>query len=556
MFVLGVLFYIFFVLGVLTIAIMNGSEIVYFSQLNGYAIKSLWCSLFDKIKDNLLNIFMCIVIIGTMYIVNFQNIYFKLVYLIVSIGVWVWAGNQFEYIKKIKYTKRIIRQSVVFLILTIVESILFCNISSFYLAIGFPLCFFLNYFIYFLTIVLLFPVEKVIGIIYLSTAKNKLRKHNKLIKIGITGSFGKTSVKEILNSILSQEYYTLATPKSYNTPFGISKTINEKLENAHEIFICEMGAKKRGEISELCKLVDVDLGIVTAVGRQHLSTFGSLENIYKTKKELPDYLFKKLCVFNLMNFYTSLMYKDFVYQKIGVFVLKHRNKAGIKKCIKNRQLGLKSLEYPHAIFCEFSKVNNVYAKNIKVCGTETSFDLNYNGQFVCGITTTLLGIHNVINILLASALAIVLNVSNLNISRGVKNLKSINARLEKKQNENGAIIINNGYNSNIDSAPYALSVLRLFDVKNKVVITPGLIECKDDYKCNYEFGKLISKYATEVIIVKKKNRQAIIEGLKAQKFPAKNIHVVDSFEFAKDVLNKSTNDYVFLIENDLPDNFS
>ena len=71
-----------------------------------------------------------------------------------------------------------------------------------------------------------------------------------------------------------------------------------------------------------------------------------------------------------------------------------------------------------------------------------------------------------------------------------------------------------------------------------------------------KFGKLISKYATEVIVVKKKNRQAIIDGLKAQKFPAKNIHVVDSFEFVKEVLNKSTNDYVFLIENDLPDNFS
>ncbi len=171
------------------------------------------------------------------------------------------------------------------------------------------------------------------------------------------------------------------------------------------------------------------------------------------------------------------------------------------------------------------------------------------------MTTTLLGVHNVINILLASALAIVLNLSSSNIARGVKNLKSINARLEKKQNENGAIIINNGYNSNIDSAPYALSVLKLFDVKNKVVVTPGLIECKDDYKCNYEFGKLIAKHATEVIVVKKKNRQAIVDGLKSQKFPSQRIHTVDSFESVKEVLSKSTKDYVFLIENDLPDNF-
>ncbi len=554
-FVLSVLFYVFFVLGVLTIAIMNGSEIIYYSQLNGYKISSLWRNFYDKVKDNLLNIFMCIVIIVTMYIVDFQNIYYELIYLLVTIGVWGWAGNQFEYIKKIKYTKRAIRQSIVFLILTIAVSILFCYIHSFYLTIGFPLCFFLNYIIYFLTIVLLFPIEKLIGTIYLSKAKKKLRKHNKLIKIGITGSFGKTSVKEILNSILSQEYYTLATPKSYNTPFGISKTINENLENAHEIFICEMGAKKRGEINELCKLVDVDLGIVTAVGRQHLSTFGSVENIYKTKKELPDYLYKKLCVFNLMNFYTSLMYKDFVYQKIGVFILKHRSISASKFVLKNKQVGLIAKQSRRAVFCEYSKINNVYAKNIKAYEAETTFDLNYNGKFVCSVSTTLLGVHNVINILLASALAIVLNVSSLNIARGVKNLKSINARLEKRQNENGAIIINNGYNSNIDSAPYALGVLKLFDVKNKVVVTPGLIECKDDYKCNYEFGKLIAKHATEVIVVKKKNRQAIVDGLKSQKFASQKIHTVDSFESVREVLNKSTKDYVFLIENDLPDNF-
>ena len=164
-FVLGVLFDVFFVLGVLIIAIMNGSEIIYYSQLNGYNVGSLWRSFFDKVKDNLLNIFMCIVIIVTMYIVNFQNIYYELIYLLVTIGVWCWAGNQFAYIKKIKYTKRAIRQSIVFLILTIAVAILFCYIHSFYLAIGFPLCFFLNYIIYFLTMVLLFPIEKLIGAI-------------------------------------------------------------------------------------------------------------------------------------------------------------------------------------------------------------------------------------------------------------------------------------------------------------------------------------------------------------------------------------------------------
>ena len=121
-----------------------------------------------------------------------------------------------------------------------------------------------------------------------------------------------------------------------------------------------------------------------------------------------------------MNFYTSLMYKDFVYQKIGVFILKHRAIAGNKFVVKNKQVGLIAKQARRAVFCEYTKLNNVYAKNIKAYGAETTFDLNYNGQFVCKVTTALLGVHNIINILLASALAIVLNVSSSNIARGVK----------------------------------------------------------------------------------------------------------------------------------------
>lgn len=111
--------------------------------------------------------------------------------------------------------------------------------------------------------------------------------------IGITGSYGKTSTKEFLYQILKQKYRVLRTPESYNTVFGIAKVVDLELDNNYDFFICEMGAYKRGEITELCEMVDPDYGILTGINEQHLERFGSLENIIKAKNELVDYVSKK-----------------------------------------------------------------------------------------------------------------------------------------------------------------------------------------------------------------------------------------------------------------------
>lgn len=544
-----------FILSFLIIGIMLGSELMYFVQLDGYNVKSIYKNSIVKIKDNILNIFMCAIIIFCMLILDLQNIYFCIVYLLVETSLWLWAGNQFEYINKIKNTKRLIRQCVLYVVLCLLMSILFLEINAYYLTIFLPLIFFLQYIIFNLVLIILYPIEKIIGAKFIKSAKKKLADNNKLIKIGITGSFGKTSTKEILNSILSCEYYTLSTPKSFNTPFGISKTINESLLNSHEIFICEMGAKRKGEITELCKMVSIDCGIVTAVGRQHLETFGSLENVYKTKKELPDYLYQKFCVFNLMNDFVMQMYKEYLYLKSGVFTLQKRNYLNVHKSFKTSKSFKCSKNKNLKILFEFPKNNNVYAKNIVSSSDFSTFEIWKDKNFICDVKTELIGIHNIINILLASAMALTIGISPKSIVRGVGNIKNIKARFEKNKNTNGAIIINNGYNSNLDSAPYTLKALNLFDAKHKLVVTPGLVECKNAFDDNYKFGKLLAKYCTEVIIVKKINRNAIKKGLISSGFDEKKIHIVDSFTEVRGVLEKATEDYVILIENDLPDNY-
>ena len=111
-----------------------------------------------------------------------------------------------------------------------------------------------------------------------------------LAVIGVTGSYGKTSVKFYLNTLLKAKYNVLMTPESYNTPMGVVKTVRGSLRATHEIFICEMGAKYVGDIKELCDIVHPKHGIITSIGPQHLESFKSLQNVINTKFELADAL--------------------------------------------------------------------------------------------------------------------------------------------------------------------------------------------------------------------------------------------------------------------------
>ena len=465
-------------------------------------------------------------------------------------------SNKFKNVRKIKYTKRMIRLIVFSVILLIIECVLIISFLPINVSIILlPLSLECSYITISLSYILLMPVELLIGKYYITIAKRKLSSNKKLIKVGITGSFGKTSTKEILSSILKEEFNVLATPKSFNTPFGITKTINEKLDNLSEIFICEMGAKKRGEIKYLCELVSVDCGIVTSVGRQHTSTFGSIENVYKTKNELPNYLFNKMCVFNLMNHYTFQMYREYMGEKIGVFLIIKRAIRTTKILIKrSRKICKKNNKYIFKLY-EYPKKFNYYAKNIKCTEYGSNFDVYYNDIFLMNVSTELIGIHNIINVLLAIALAFRLGMKRNNIASGVSKVKQINARLEKRVMPNGAIVLNNGYNSNIDSAKFTIETLKFFNREHKVIITPGLVETEDDYLYNEKFGEMLAKYCTDVVIVKEKNKGAILKGLLNAHFDMCNVVSVADFKDAIKIINNANENFVFLIENDLPDNY-
>lgn len=352
---------------------------------------------------------------------------------------------------------------------------------------------------------------------FTNLAIRKLKNSNAKI-IAITGSNGKTSVKNILNKLLSSKYKTQATPKSFNTPLGTAKFINESLDSYTEFLILEYGARRPKDIEKLCSLFGADYGIVTTVAPQHLQTFKSIENVAKTKNELPMFLKEKLCVFNLDNDFTFEMYNKKIGEKIGI---------------------------------SLNSKSEISATNIRIENCTTKFDLLTDNNSY-SISTSLLGKHNVLNILLATALAIRLDIPIKNIVSAIEKLKPTPHRLELiKTNIN---ILDDSYNCSLASATEAINVLLQFPMRH-FIATPGIIEGgKDEYEINFKLGQMLSNMDC-CIIIGEHNKKAISDGLKSQNFNDNNLIFSKTLDEAKDHFQKLNSNGTLLILNDLPDDY-
>lgn len=369
------------------------------------------------------------------------------------------------------------------------------------------------------------PFEKGISELYFRDAQKILKSRDDLIKIGITGSWGKTSVKFILGTILEEKYHTLVTPASFNTPMGVTKVIRMKLEPGHRVFVAEMGARHVGDIKELCRLVHPEYGILTSVGPQHLDTFKTLERIIKTKYELMDALPE-----NGVCFFTD----------------------DHQIC---RELYLKTQKEKHITGLD-SSFDDVWAENITYSSEGSAFDLCTKDTAV-RCTTQLLGELNIRNILLCASVCFRLGMTEEQIARGIGKIKPIEHRLQLIRNPGGMSVIDDAFNSNILGAKQAFQVLRSFSGK-RIVVTPGMVELGEkEYEMNREFGEAMAECCDTAILVGKKRSEAIKEGLSVKSFPADSVYVVSSLEEATNVLQQIVRpgDTV-LFENDLPDNYT
>lgn len=383
------------------------------------------------------------------------------------------------------------------------------------------------FFIY-LSTAIMKPVEEKINMGFYVNAQRIIKEREDLNVVGITGSFGKTSTKFIVGTILSEKFNVLNTPESYNTPMGLSKVINNTLNPNHEVFVAELGAKVIGEIREVAELVQPKIGVLTSIGPVHIETFKNIDNIMKTKYELIEELpTDGVAIFNYDNEYIKKL---------------------ADKTFKEKLLyGLEDIE-----------MLDIYADDIVVSELGSTFTLRDKEGNNISCTTKLLGKHNIYNILAGACVAKTLGLSFEEISRGIAKIEPIEHRLNIINPGTGIIIIDDAFNSNPIGTKAALDVLSQFKEGKKIIVTPGMIELGEmEEAANREFGVNIGKVCDYVILVGEKRTKPIYEGIMETNYKEANIFVVNNLEEATSQIGKIAKPKdVVLFENDLPDNYS
>jgi len=438
--------------------------------------------------------------------------------------IFVFADGKYALKVPCSYTARYKRLSVVYLLVTAVFMYIVVtalHIAAYYIKVDlvssmrlFPAAvsaLLLPYLLAFSNLICA-PFERANTNRHIKRAKKKIAESG-AIKIAVAGSYGKTSVKSILFSVLSQKYKTAATPRSYNTPVGIAKFINDGGADGAEVIIFEMGARKAGDISELCDLVEPDYSVLTGIAPQHLATFKTIEAIIAEKS-----------------------------------VVLSRAKLGFATaCGECVSAAIKESDAKK----KFVVGKDILVSDILSTEDGVSFILEgFGGRM--SVSSKLLSEHSAYNIALAYAMAKALNMTDEEFLRGMENVDYVPHRLQKITS-GGITVIDDGYNSNVVGARDSIAVLKLFKGK-KYAVTPGLVEMGTlEKEANEKLGRELVGI-DRVILVGETLVKTVLEGYVAGGGQEDKITTVPTLGDAKKILSEELKDGdCVLFLNDLPD---
>ena len=416
--------------------------------------------------------------------------------------------------KKIDWTPK---AKILWFVSIIILFILLIANTYFFKILGIFLNLLIIIFLPFIIIVSLFlikPLDFYLKTKKIKTAKNIINEKN-IITIGIAGSYGKTSVKEILYSILKRKYKVIKTPENINTDIGIANFIieNKKAINSANIIIVEMGAYKEGNILNICEMIKPRYSILTGISECHFERFGNMDNIIKTKFELPCATLKT----SFLNFDDQNIRNNY-------------KKFNINNYFK-------------------TSINSV--KNIKTKKNFLGLNFEYNNL---KYSTKLLAKHSISNILPCIELAKKVNIDIDKISRGVASAPFVKHRLEPIFNYNTNItVIDDSYNGNFNGIKSGLEVLK-DSKKRKIILTPGLAELgKESKKIHFKIGQLYSEHADLILLIKSHATKFILHGMKhSAKCPRYIIYknVKEAHNNLKNILKAGD---TIIFQNDLSD---
>lgn len=354
----------------------------------------------------------------------------------------------------------------------------------------------------------------------IQAAIKKRAEFTNLVAVGITGSYGKSSTRKFLETLLAGQDY-LATPGNTNTEIGVAQFVLNKLNATTKFFVAEMGAYRLGEIKKLAAIVQPQIGILTAIGNQHLGLFGSLQNIRRAKYELIQALpADGTAIFNLDN---------------GVC-------AELAK------------ETKHCRVRTYGMAENADLRAQVIVADERGVEVKFSGIVPeTAVTLPIIGRHQVSNVLGAAVAALTLGITWETILKSFANLKMEKQTMEKRLLLSGALVIDDSYNANVNGVIAALKDLNTLPQKNKVIVLVPLIELGDGAKnAHFLIGEVLAATKTKAYYAGTDFERSVLAGSKKTNPEYQIILHLKPQEIMAELRKQLNKDTVILLEGRVP----
>lgn len=374
--------------------------------------------------------------------------------------------------------------------------------------------------------ILLWPFDKFIKVMVVNRAKGLVSAPSKVKIIGIAGSYGKTTMKNVMANVLSAKYNTIATPESVNTPVGIARWITKNLKPSTEVMIVEMGEHYPGDVSYLCGITPPDFAVITGINEAHLERMKDISGVTKT-------------VFEIV-----------AGSKTGATILVNVDDGNVlaayPKYVGEREV----LKY------------SASGKNSDVPVSDKKFDVdklvwNFGLADIGKVEVAILGEYIAGDVAAAYLVAKKLGLTTDEIKRGIRAIAPISHRLEPIKSPGNILVIDDSYNGNPDGVHEAIYLLERFSNRRKLFITPGIVETGESNKSVHEkIGVELANVADKVILIRNSATPHIARGLVQNGFKEENILWFETAEAAHAALSGilAPND-VILFQNDWGDQY-
>ena len=330
-----------------------------------------------------------------------------------------------------------------------------------------------------------------------------IRENSDAIFIGVTGSVGKTSTRDMIYSVVKEQYKSLKTEGNYNNDIGLPLTIMRlKDENCAVI---EMGMNNLGEIEYLSNITRPNISVITNVGTAHIGNLGSRENILKAKLEIKSGM-----------------------NENGILIINNDNDLLHEYYLKNKE---------NILTVGINNESDVMAYDIKYTNQLSNFKIKYkDNSYDCECPVN--GEAYIYNSLVAFAVGILTNVSIDKILNGISNFKLTENRLELIKTKNNINILNDCYNASVDSMKSSLEILKNSIGKRKIAVLGDMLELGEfSEKLHEEVGKFVVNNKIDILVTVGKCAKYIASSAKENKMNEKNIYSCDTKEEAINYLN-------------------